>query len=256
MRTDLFLDLQPAASIDRLIEALPARALASPRRSTVPLLDYWRSPEARIVDLYRRIGIGEAPAEARLHCEFAVPVRAGRGKPSFTDLMIVTKGSAIAIEAKFTEPRYETVDAWLRGGRGSNRNTVFEGWLTLIRPVAGASINARDLTGLPYQLVHRLASACSIDAPRHALVYQVFGPSTASHYADDLNTLAQAIDAKAKLGIFVLRCPFLPGDAYRALVQRWDEGERDMDLHVRAALTAAPLLSFAEPTLVAIREPS
>src|SRR5690348_8836983 len=113
MRTDLFFDLQPATSVDGLIGALPTGALASPRRSTVPLLDYWRSPEARIVDLYRRVGILEPPVEARLHFEYAVPVRAGRGKPSFTDLMIVSTGAAVAIEAKFTEPRYESVGAWL-----------------------------------------------------------------------------------------------------------------------------------------------
>ena len=35
----------------------------------------------------------------------------GRGKPSYTDLMILAPGTAIAIEGKYTEPAYESVRA-------------------------------------------------------------------------------------------------------------------------------------------------
>jgi hypothetical protein len=124
----------------------------------------------------------------------------------------------------------------------------------MIRSVTGAGVEAADFEELPYQLVHRLASACSIEAPMHTMVYQIFGPSTPKHYADDLKAAARVIDPESKLGLFVLSCPFSPGDAYQDLSRRWDQGERDIDLHVRTTLAASPLLSFApgEPTLVSI----
>lgn len=36
--------------------------------------------------------------------EYALPPQRGIGKPSYTDLMICTRASAVAVEAKFLEP--------------------------------------------------------------------------------------------------------------------------------------------------------
>ena len=70
----------------------------------------------------------------RLACASSIlfPFERGRGKASFTDLMITASSAAVAIEAKFTEPRGETVHKWLRDPPETNRTDVLEGWLDLI----------------------------------------------------------------------------------------------------------------------------
>src|SRR5688500_19749461 len=91
-------------SFEELVERLGSDAVASPKRSTVPLLDYWRVPEPRLVDLGARLGVSWSD-NTELHFEYEVPVQRGRGKSSYTDLMIIGNDVAVAIEARFTESR-------------------------------------------------------------------------------------------------------------------------------------------------------
>jgi hypothetical protein len=50
---------QAVADFDQLVKLLPPDAVASPLRSTVPLVDFWRTPESRLAQLSAAIG---APA--------------------------------------------------------------------------------------------------------------------------------------------------------------------------------------------------
>jgi hypothetical protein len=104
---------------EQLVKLLPPDAVASPLRSTVPLVDFWRTPEPRLARLSAAIGVPLHPP-TYLCFEYPVRVQRGRGKASFTDLMIVASSAVVAIEAKFTEPRSETVGAWL-GQAGARR---------------------------------------------------------------------------------------------------------------------------------------
>ena len=85
-------------SLEELLQRLGADAVASPKRSTVPLVDYWRVPEQRLRDLWEQFGV-PGPNHAKMHFEHAVPVQRGRGKSSYTDLMILAEDIAVAIEA-------------------------------------------------------------------------------------------------------------------------------------------------------------
>src|SRR5262245_31382756 len=87
------------SSFEELVRQLGPDALASPKRSTVPLLDYWRAPDSRLREVAPLLGM---PWSDRfdLHFEYEVPVQRGRGKPSYTDLMILGDNVAAAIEAK------------------------------------------------------------------------------------------------------------------------------------------------------------
>jgi hypothetical protein len=91
-------------SFEELVKELGADAVASPRRSTVPLFDYWRAPEQRLRDLWEHLRVRQ-PDDVDMHFEHEVPVQRGRGNSSYTDLMIFADDVAVAIEAKFTEPR-------------------------------------------------------------------------------------------------------------------------------------------------------
>jgi len=103
---------QPVADFSSLISSYTSKELASPKRSTVPLLAYWAQPEARFRELCPHLGL-DPSGPLEFHFEFPVPVQRGTGKASFTDLMILSPTFAVAIEAKFTEPAYEIVEDWL-----------------------------------------------------------------------------------------------------------------------------------------------
>jgi len=231
------------ADFESLLRAIPDAALDSPRRSVVPLVDFCRSPDRAVAALARATGLGLTDA-ADFVFEHAVPVQKGRGKPSFTDLVILTPRTVLAIEAKYTEPEYETVRSWLRDPVEPNRAAVLEGWLGLLGRVAARPITTPEVLDLPYQLIHRAASACSPDREHRAMAYLTFG-ETAPHYSKHVSTLA-AILGPASLSMLVLSCPITKLPSFVTLERRWDRGERKLADAVRAALIGGPPFSFGE----------
>jgi len=238
-------------SLEALVERLGPDAFASPKRSTVPLLDYWRVPERRLRDLGARLGVSWSD-NTELHFEYEVPVQRGRGKSSYTDLMIIGNDVAVAIEAKFTESRYESVGTWLGRAQTTNRGTVLDGWLRAIEAVTEAAVGPATVWELPYQLIHRTASVCRMSQRKRFVVYHVFGDSPGEYYREDLGRLASAIAVRDRIMLFVVETAFRPTAAYAELVARWEAGERDMGDDVRNALIAGPLLEFAEPVAIPI----
>src|SRR5687767_13383368 len=119
----LFLDKTSASSFRDLVDLFPDSTFASPRRSTVPLLDYWRMPSERLCELGAALEL-DIISPVRLCFEYTVPVQRGKGKPSCTDLMVVASNAIIAVEAKFTESEYECVADWLGPESTSNRENV------------------------------------------------------------------------------------------------------------------------------------
>ena len=95
-------------------------------KARIPTRSNWRDPEVRLHALWEQLRIRQ-PGDTDMHFEHEVPVQRGRGRSSFTDLMIFANDVAVAIEAKFTEPRYESVATWLSGASTTNRVDVLEG---------------------------------------------------------------------------------------------------------------------------------
>lgn len=235
-----------APDFEHLVKLLPPDAVASPLRSTVPLVDFWRTPESRLAQLSAATGVALLPP-TDLCFEFPVPVQRGRGKPSFTDLMIIASSAAVAVEAKFTEPPYESVGAWLRDPPEANRSEVLDGWLNLIRRASGSSLSVSDVMDLPYQLVHRTASVCSVSRPVRAVVYQVFGQDPLDYYVNNLSDLWRRLGRTAAIGFRVLACPLNPLPTYEDLVEQWKQRDHRVGDAVRMALLAGTLFSFGEP---------
>lgn len=238
-------------SLEELVEQLGLDAVASPKRSTVPLLDYWRHPEQRLRVLEAHLGV-KSSDQTELHFEYEVPVQRGRGKSSYTDPMILGDDVAVAIEAKFTEPRYESVETWFGAARTTNRGDVLEGWIRAIEAGTEAAVDREVVRELPYQLIHRTASVCCLSRRKRVVVYQVFGDSPGSYYANDLRRLASAMAPRDRVSFFIVHGAFQPTVAYEQLVTRWNAGKRDIAADVRAALVAGPLLEFAEPVAIPI----
>jgi hypothetical protein len=234
---------QPATDFVALVDLVPNDVLASPRRSVVPLLEFWRDTPKALRQLEEACGLQLAYA-ADLHFEYGVPVQKGRGKPSYTDLLILTEHAIIGVEAKYTEPEYESVRAWLRDPRESNRVDVLAGWLELIEFRTSKVIDVEQVLDLPYQLIHRVASPCSVERAQRAVIYLVFG-SAAHHYSTQMRTFAELLGDRRPV-LAVMSCPFMPSAAYQEILNRWDAGERRLNHDMRSALRAGSLMTFSE----------
>jgi len=249
-----FLDKTELADFGALINAFPSDALASPTRSTVPLLDYWRDPISRLRELAAAVRLDDLSA-ATLCFEYQVPVQRGRGKASHTDLMILGPGAAVAIEAKYTEPPYETVKSWLREPETPNRRNVLEGWIELIAAASGRAVRVADALELPYQMIHRVASVCFVEARERRVVYQLFGQQDNEYYLNHLSALTRLIHAHGDLRVFVMSCVTAELIELASLVEGWRRTKYDMADEVRRALRHEPLFSFSAPAFLEVGLP-
>jgi hypothetical protein len=249
--------LNPAANVVRwahegadlsdfaaVVSHYPRSEFDSPVRSTVPLLAFWQPGGSRILEFARALG---APLSdfATLHFEYQVPVQAGTGKPSCTDLMILSDGAIVAIEAKFTEPRYEPVVNWLGQPPAANRIQVLSGWFELLQRAGGKAVAAREVAHLPYQLIHRAASACHPPAARRWLVYQLFDPrdDALASYQRDMRSLVELLGPAFGVTCALATCELGRLSRYAALEASWNSGSRDLSPSVLSGLLAGDLLA-------------
>jgi len=153
------------------------------RTSTVPLMEYWN--EKHHLALFKELeslplGISKEKWNSMIKVfEFSVFPPKGKEKASVTDLMLSADDIQIAVEAQFTEMldcQYQTVSQWLKEGSYANRLAVLDGWCDLLNPFLDTTISATSsfIENMPYQLLHRAASAC-MDRPKQAVLwYQLF----------------------------------------------------------------------------------
>ena len=197
-------------------------SLNSERTSSLPLAQFWK--EENLKDRVKNLeticpGITILPAGSELYFEYgiSVPDGYGRGKASMTDLMIISKQHAIAIEAKYTEvaKRYETIKSWLKKSSkadDNNRVKVLNGWLKYISEANCFAANLKDserqIQNVPYQLVHRIASACAVANRINvspAVIYQIFYDKetckkAAKFALDDMSYKFFCVDSKLNDG--------------------------------------------------------
>lgn len=250
MRTTLFRSGVPAASFSDLVDKYGDDEFDSPFRSTVASLSYWRQAEGRLPAFAAllRISLGDA---SELHFEYQVPVQRGEGKPSCTDLMILSGATSVAVEAKSTEPRYETAKSWLGGKTEGNRADVLDGWLSLLNKAAETPLARDKVENLPYQLIHRAASACHPDAANRWLVYHVFSstPKAAEKYQGDLKELSSLLHP-ARLQVRLLWSELEPSAGCSELFNRWNKGERQLRAEVKQGLKAHDLFACGRQQVI------
>jgi len=261
----LFFDQEPVLAADCLSK-YPEKEFASPTRSTVPLIEALRhgSPPSFLSDLLVRARM----AGEKLHLEYRVRPARGRGNSSHTDLMVTDSGPpqrALAIEAKWTEPRYERVSKWLcRGTSVKNRQEVLEGWLEAIAGHTGARIDSQNCGDLAYQMVHRAASAAiaSGTGGQPAMAYLIFqtagddagkGNPRLNPYRDDLRRFRSIIGSPEAFPFFLVSVAIQPTGAFEA-ISCLSKGRPATREAVRGALREAgsPLFTFDSPAIESI----
>ena len=243
----------PVGGYQQLLHAYSDGEFDSPCRSTVPLLMCWRDAEKRARELSKTLGF-RMSNRVSLDFEYPVPVQRGKGKPSCTDLMMKSGDTSLAIEAKWTEPGYQEVSAWLaEGSNRKNRCEVLNGWVDLLGQGSSRKPKAIDMLELPYQLVHRAASACFPDSKDRWLVYQLFDMTSQKYetYLRDLRKLAGVLEPGRSLKICVASYRIERTKRQTELERRWtDSGERHLHEPVRTGLRNGDLLSVHPEKIV------
>ena len=222
------------------------RSLASPFRSTVPLLALIRDGGEVLDGLLQNCGI---QGEVSLHLEYEVESPGAAGNPSQTDLMVLSRTAALAVEAKWTEPRYETVAERLSREKDRQHAEAFVGgWLELVQPHAERELRLDDFGDAVYQMVHRAASACAASvAPR--MVYLKFqeglgaGGREEPNYSHDLGFLHNLLGRPRKFPFFLAEMKLEPRAPFDELAGL-RKGSHETDQVVRLALCAGGLFDF------------
>jgi hypothetical protein len=249
MKVNIRFQNKSFADYEAFINALPDKELDSPFRSTIPSVLYWRDIASRLAGLCEMLGL-EKPREATATFEHQVKPPKGGGTPSHTDLMFEWATHAIAVEAKYTEPHYETVKQWLKKGNVQNRKNVLDGWISRIEEETGAALDRRQLSELTYQMIHRTAAAVSCKTPESTVVYQVFDPAPEKMqcYRNELAKLATSLSAPSRLGFALLGVPMQPSAKYKVLQTQWNSGVRELHAAVREGIQSADFCAFGRVT--------
>ena len=233
--------------------------LATPTRSTVPLLCYCMPDLRRIGGLVDQLR-GRCN-DFHLFFEFPTPSINTRAKSSFTDLGIVlVPRGGIAIEAKWTEPAYETIQKWIKAGKyPDSRKRVVDHWLGRMRDYIKRPLTVDDLPldTITYQMLHRTASACNLangGGPAR-VVYQVFETEGTEHpdYEAAIRTFMDAVAPGPSLWFFVHKVVMKPTPQFTKLQKRCAAmSEASSAASIRKAIVEENLFTFVSESLVEI----
>lgn len=252
-------DREPVGGIKALCARMVGKALQSPYRSTVPLLSLIEYSQTAWEAL---LGELKAPVGGMIHFEYCVPSPKADGNPSQTDALLTSDTTVWAIEAKWTEPRYETVARRVAKPEadGSDARTTVAGWLTYLQPFVTRELRVEDALGLVYQVVHRAASACFVASAKQLrphLVYLHFHPSpvsssaTTEQYIGDLRALKTVMGTTDMMSFTVVEMPLEATPAFEA-IKDLDKREATSARRVKEALCHGPLFTFGNPVVTRI----
>ena len=175
---------EPDNSYNSVLDNLAHTEVHTCETSSIPLADFWHPRnEKSISQLIDLLGL-DLDLDKMQKC-FEYPVFAEKngkqiGKPSMTDLMLIDNQYRIAIEGKYTENLYESIEKWKKNiKKNSNKPDVLSSWYDYIKEYSNfdESDNRQIEHEVVYQFLHRTASACFKCDERGQnpiLIYQLF----------------------------------------------------------------------------------
>ena len=155
--------------------------MKSEKTSTLPLVQFWH-PDGlveRIKSLNESLGVNLEKGQLCFEYPTSLPSgkKYGQGKASMSDLMILMPEWRVAVEAKYTEyakgKNYTpSVKKWLEKDNPENRQKVLAGWKHYIGD--RMTNDEKIINATPYQLLHRIASACADPERSPCVIYHLF----------------------------------------------------------------------------------
>jgi hypothetical protein len=262
-----YFDTHETHGIEALIHRFPKGAFASPFRSTVPFFALAKDAWPTFAKL---VSACDASPDFTTHFEFKVAAPGVKGNPSHTDAMIVSPTSALAIEAKWTEPRYKTVSKHVESrvaqlcrskkisglqndlAHRAAQRAIVEAWLSLIKPITKVQLDFDDVQGVVYQMIHRAASACALErqgklAYLHFQTHQSHPSESASAtYRSDLTHLFNLLGKPENFPFYLVEIRMWPTPAFER-IKDLPRGEASTHEKVRRAILESELFEFDEP---------
>jgi hypothetical protein len=228
---------------------IPDKEFAKLTRSTIPLLCYWRDHNRALETLSRALDL---PDLLTAHIEFEAQTESvGRAEPSHTDVMLTSPSASVAVEAKWTEPEYQTVAIWKTKVR--KPLPVITHWLDRLRPFAEPP-GPDAVSNLVYQMLHRCASACEPGRQIAAMVYLVFTDQehSADRYATALKKFVETVRPTSRLRVRLIEIPMKKTPEYyrieKLLAQKPLHHPRFRPASImRRAVRHGELFEFLEP---------
>jgi len=172
MLIKLFYGRPENQNIEAIIDQYPDGCINSIQTSILPLLDYWKKTELVIQKLMAEMSL-EA-INPKICFEYPTPSYKNN-RASMTDIMVEDKQYKIAIEAKYreVEQKAQTVSDWF-SPKTENRQKVLEHWIKCINPFLITPLEIESIFNIPYQFLHRVASACYSNDGVAVVLYQLF----------------------------------------------------------------------------------
>jgi len=177
-----------------------------------------------------------------------------------TDVMVLADGQAIAIEAKHTEPKYDTIGAWLKKGRDrENRAKVLNHWRHLIEAVTDTRVDQTNFGSVVYQTLHRTASACAATPQggvAHVMYLAFVEPGSNIDYAKDLWLAATVLDPGQRMEFTLVTVSTSKGDHFNNVAELMNAAASDEDrveILADALVSRRDLYRFGEPKRFPIR---
>lgn len=249
----LFFDEEPLTGIDGAYVYFRANEFASPTRSTIPLLS-WIKHEGQA---YRKVLEDCGIPDSTQHIEFSVkPEEGNKPEPSQTDLMVfdTSKSSALAIEAKWTEPPGEKVDKWLKNGNTENKKIVLNWWLKQLQKHANTTLSIESVRDLDYQMLHRAASPCVIkDKPLMAYLAFHDNHSHKTPWIEtNLKKLWDTLGKPQSFRFFYIQIEIETTDRYKPLLDCTKSIVGTLEAVLKALRSDDKLFTFSPPKIVEI----
>ncbi|GAB1455855.1 hypothetical protein MASR2M48_11620 [Spirochaetota bacterium] len=234
-------------SVDDLLDLFPQEneeminrggEFSSPYTSTIPLIILVKDfPE--LLDPFH--------IDGQQIFEYETKPKKGIGRASCSDLAVIDDFSCLIVEAKRTEPKYELVEKWF--DHSKNRKLVLEGWLDFINEHTGKSIKIEDIMDIPYQAVHRTASACAVKKKNTKIAYFLFdiNEEKGKYYKDILRKLKRLTGNTITYYYCLFRIK--KTKTQLELEAQWDNGVRNLEKEVKTGIINSNLMKIVKKDL-------
>lgn len=130
--------------------------------SVIPTIDYWKNLNNKILT--------DVISDDYNIC-FEYPVKSIKNATSsYTDIMLISNNTNIAIESKWNEK----IGCYCKKQKSKRKNEVQQHWINIISKYIGKDLIIEQFCDIEYQLLHRVASACSLNKDNCIVIYQIF----------------------------------------------------------------------------------
>lgn len=147
--------------IYQIIELSDSKHFSRLTCSLLPTVEYWKNHNKITKELITE----------NFDICFEYPVSSIKNATSsYTDVMLISKNICVAIESKWTENKGVACNKH----KAIRKDDVQKHWINIINEYLGTTLELKDFGEIEYQLLHRVASACSLNKERCVIVYQIF----------------------------------------------------------------------------------